>query len=181
MVTCDIGNPFHVTPSIPKETIYSVGGESDPPTSDVRELPRGRPRVIDHSNFVGHEDRSSPSGQARYHPFTDRCSVRSRNMVSAASIGAPRHDKFGVNVPHSYSKLQELVPHPVGDNTQPLRRCQGIREPTLRLPDTWRICLESNPQRVALIEVGLGVRQRDPIALTDLHYCFGRVIRDIQS
>jgi hypothetical protein len=27
MVTCDIGNPFHLTPSIRKETVYSVGGE----------------------------------------------------------------------------------------------------------------------------------------------------------
>jgi hypothetical protein len=26
-VNCDIGNPFHLTPAIRKETIYSVGGE----------------------------------------------------------------------------------------------------------------------------------------------------------
>jgi hypothetical protein len=90
MVTCDIGNPFHVTPSIRKETIYSVGGERmDPPAPDIRDRPRGRPRVIDHSNFVGREAGSSPSGQARYHPLTRGGSVRSRNMVSAASIDGP--------------------------------------------------------------------------------------------
>jgi hypothetical protein len=27
IVVCDIGNPFHLTPSIRKETICSVGGE----------------------------------------------------------------------------------------------------------------------------------------------------------
>jgi hypothetical protein len=27
MVSCDIGNPFHLNPAIRKEAIYSVGGE----------------------------------------------------------------------------------------------------------------------------------------------------------
>jgi hypothetical protein len=27
MVNCDIGNPFHLTPAIREEAIYSVGGE----------------------------------------------------------------------------------------------------------------------------------------------------------
>jgi hypothetical protein len=31
---------------------------------------------------------------------------------------APRHDKFGVNAPHSYSKLQELVPQPTAATGQ---------------------------------------------------------------
>ena len=37
--------------------------ETDPPTSDVREQPRRRPRVIDHSNFVGRADGSSQAGR----------------------------------------------------------------------------------------------------------------------
>src|SRR3982074_3350098 len=36
--------------------------ESDPPTSDVRDLPPGRPRVVDYSNFVGRPDDSSRTG-----------------------------------------------------------------------------------------------------------------------
>src|ERR1700738_4413028 len=61
-VNCDIGNPFHLTPAIRKEAICSVGGERiDPPTSDVRDQPRGRPRVIDYSNFVDRPEGSSPS------------------------------------------------------------------------------------------------------------------------
>src|SRR3981081_1625244 len=36
--------------------------ESDPPTSDVRDLTPGRPRVVDYSNFVGRPDDSSRTG-----------------------------------------------------------------------------------------------------------------------
>ena len=73
-----------------KRSIRKVERESDPPTSDVRELPRARPRVIDHSNFVGRPEGSSPSAS----PATNRSPTAARSEPETWSA-QPDHRAAG--------------------------------------------------------------------------------------
>ena len=82
--------------------------ESDPPTSDVRELPRGRPRVIDHSNFVGRAEGSSPSAS----PATNRSPTAARSEPETWSA-QPDHRAAGFaraqTGPLAYRNVRLLV------------------------------------------------------------------------
>jgi hypothetical protein len=87
-----------------------VERESDPPTSDIRELPRGRPRVIDHSNFVGEQmarrqaaspatSRSSAAARSDPETWSAQPDHRAAGLARAPTIGpwAYRHVRLLVN------------------------------------------------------------------------------------